>query len=881
MSDSELPGGASARDLFQRYKSLDLSAAPAGFVLDSGGELEVLAPTVVRPLKPSALKARVPVKGLAGHFGKGEGGTTFRVLAGKGGARAGQSWVLAALRKATGASALTVVEDPSGDFDADPGELRGGRGRSQSGPPPRTGLDELDTLDGLDLLPGGGSGGPLGDGPLDGLDGLDLVGDLGGDLGEGPTAELDEDAEEDEHPIDLLLKEADELELRVADVLHLRSETDTMDQPGPLKDFLDIRVPMIDALRAARRPPPPEAVEGLRQTLRRLADREGELRASAQVLRAKAAESERANLTMPVIAKASAPAGAPAWVTDRYGAAQQAMKALRRVMQNGPLDVHRDAVDTFLAAAALVQWLEARRPLLDRGCLAATRIEPWSAVPTKTGEPLHALKAQIPGALQAWTVDAATADGPGFAAIVGELDRLLTAGRAAQLDRVRDAVGGARKGRKGEALQAALSTDPHLIEGLASSPEGRELLDGVVSDCGGKIEGKAALELVKSVAVARFGLRELKGDLSRKSMAKLYDVMASVPDQHTFGNDKLMAVKRNRNFKSTSWYSAGEDQDEGVGKHHIVIQGVRSGGFLGFGADLLSGLLPTSKYRKVKGSKSMDAFAAVTLHEIGHGVDEKHGFMDRLGSEAKYGGWLQHSPDEVVSLAAEHFGFYADHPHLERHFLQAWLRAALRKGFEPAHFAKELLAAGAVTADQLRQDRGVARAIAWRAPGAATRKDRKAEARAASRQVRLKGAQKALAERVIFDVVVEKRSIDAVLKELTDARPPGQIDVEALGSHPATRWCEAVRMRGQESGLWEQLSDAKKLAIDGRVVLESYPGDWCSFDVRALDRRVTNYQLRSPAEWFADAYSVYFLKKLPDDHPLKGWLDEQKQLGHS
>jgi hypothetical protein len=354
--------------------------------------------------------------------------------------------------------------------------------------------------------------------------------------------------------------------------------------------------------------------------------------------------------------------------------------------------------------------------------------------------------------------------------------------------------------------------------------------------------------------------------------------MAMVPDSHTRGNDKLLAVKRNRNFEGTSWYSKGTNRTEGVGKMHMVIQGVRSGGFLGFGAELLAGNLSTTKYRNVKGSKSMDAFNAVTLHEIGHGVDAKEKFMKQRRGVKDFGAWQKHSIDDIAALAAQHFDLFGAFPGLKPMFLHSWLVAAMGKGFNPKTYAAQLAGLKKVSKDDLLQDRGVARAVTWADDGAnhdADEDARVSEAKSARRQVRLKGDGKALAELVIDGVVLHGKKVDDVLQQLTDAGAPEGLDVSALADHAATRWCRAIVMSGGESGLWEDPKEARKLAIDGRVYQESYTGSFCSYDVSAQDNRVTNYQLRAEGEWFADAYSAYYLKKLPDSHPLTTWLDQQ------
>lgn len=54
---------------------------------------------------------------------------------------------------------------------------------------------------------------------------------------------------------------------------------------------------------------------------------------------------------------------------------------------------------------------------------------------------------------------------------------------------------------------------------------------------------------------------------------------------------------------------------------------------------------------------------------------------------------------------------------------------------------------------------------------------------------------------------------------------------------------------------------------NGRVFHESYPGVWVSYVADARVEKVSNYQFRSPLEWFAEAYAAYYE---PTDNLLRG-----------
>jgi hypothetical protein len=66
---------------------------------------------------------------------------------------------------------------------------------------------------------------------------------------------------------------------------------------------------------------------------------------------------------------------------------------------------------------------------------------------------------------------------------------------------------------------------------------------------------------------------------------------------------------------------------------------------------------------------------------------------------------------------------------------------------------------------------------------------------------------------------------------------------------------------------------ATAAAVDQRVYFEAYKDQWWSFALVARDASVAEYQWRAPGEWFAEAYSLYYLKKLPTTHPVFAYCE--------
>lgn len=455
--------------------------------------------------------------------------------------------------------------------------------------------------------------------------------------------------------------------------------------------------------------------------------------------------------------------------------------------------------------------------------------------------------------------------------------QILSAQRVADMTNAK----GAKKSDVRSKVMGLLEEDPGMLKQLAETPEGRGVLDTLVADIGKSAKGKTDNKFVAAALEARFGSK-FTGDLENSAGPRLYSVFKMVPDEHTIGNPKIAEVKRNKNYKPVSWYGVGEDEDEGVGEHHIVINAVRTGGLKGWIVDTVAGgdnpmTHGAQKYQNVKGDKKLNAFNHVTLHEIGHGVDEKEGFMNRNGSATAFGGWLEHDLEEVADLIGAETGFYSDFKAQPRALLRTYLTAALSKGFDASKLKERGQAAAKLTKQDLLGDPGVQAAEAGRLDldEKGWKKDSiKQHKQTASKAIALKGDGKKLAQTAI-DEILSDRTAEKVVGELFSLQPEPGIDWNALAKHEAIKICVAIKLSGSDKGLWIQGSNAVKYAVGGRVYQEAYSGSWVSYEPSALSQRVTNYQFRAPGEWFADAYACYFLGKLPDSHPLGRWLATQ------
>jgi hypothetical protein len=99
--------------------------------------------------------------------------------------------------------------------------------------------------------------------------------------------------------------------------------------------------------------------------------------------------------------------------------------------------------------------------------------------------------------------------------------------------------------------------------------------------------------------------------------------------------------------------------------------------------------------------------------------------------------------------------------------------------------------------------------------------------------------------------------------------------IEALQSDDAT---EALIVAFEKKGPWNTATGG--IALDGRIFQEGYAGEWNSYAADARTRKVSRYQFRTAAEWFAEAYAAYYQPPGPKgtvlaaaDPATKRWFD--------
>ncbi|MDR7273030.1 hypothetical protein J2X20_005715 [Pelomonas saccharophila] len=478
-------------------------------------------------------------------------------------------------------------------------------------------------------------------------------------------------------------------------------------------------------------------------------------------------------------------------------------------------------------------------------------------------------------------------EGNNFATAYEALDA-MEAARGELREASANALLNTKGASRAEVLKKAMAfvdKDPGMLKTLvAKRPAGEKLLDELVESLGGKATGKAGegqKAFVKQAIIARYGLEEegLTGILSTKALPRLYKVMGMVPNTHTQTNDALKKVERRREGDE-SFYKASTKE--------VVVTCKRTG----WNAD-------TSTFDPDAGKKTkVPAFDAHTLHEIGHAVDAKETFMDGpKGKEKQHGGWEQGLTPEGIAdklYGDTKFKFAAkwEKAGCSPAFLKAYLAAALKGN------AAKAAGAGKISKEDLLADAAVKSAAEAAAALAQKPKPTTPDAIKKLEAAKLKFAKAAVGKSKSKDADVKnlllqvatlildgKKAAEAVkeaLAEVKIASAPDQLDWAALAKDEAVKWCEAVRLKGSSTGLWEGgASSATANALsDSRVYQEAYRGTWVSYDLTARGAGISSYQFRAPGEWFAEAYAAFFLQKLKTGHPLYTWLQTQLPADH-
>jgi hypothetical protein len=212
------------------------------------------------------------------------------------------------------------------------------------------------------------------------------------------------------------------------------------------------------------------------------------------------------------------------------------------------------------------------------------------------------------------------------------------------------------------AINALLTKDPpdkDAIKALVKSGEGK-VLDGIVSELG---ETPANRKIIQAAFEARFGVKFImahEGDTEaaklegNKSIARMYELMSKLPEEHTIGNKKFKQFQRdagpgcvNKYTKVTVGTKTGGTKI--VGK--VMVQAGLPGNVSSMYAIGDPGELPgVEKAWLNEGFQKPSYFDWQTLHETGHAVDDGKGIMTKIKGTTLGGEWTEYASTDLVAV---------------------------------------------------------------------------------------------------------------------------------------------------------------------------------------------------------------------------------------
>jgi hypothetical protein len=151
-------------------------------------------------------------------------------------------------------------------------------------------------------------------------------------------------------------------------------------------------------------------------------------------------------------------------------------------------------------------------------------------------------------------------------------------------------------------------------------------------------------------------------DLSKpnKSLKGIYEMMTKVPESHS-NRDQNPSLKRILHFTKddgSAAYSRGNktvymnvSRGKGVGDDDVTKEITK--GVVGSIKMFPDGRDDVCQPKNTKVKTTF--FDWATLHEVGHSVDDKHGYMNKNGEKTDHGGWQAETVGSIAQTAADHF----------------------------------------------------------------------------------------------------------------------------------------------------------------------------------------------------------------------------------
>lgn len=422
--------------------------------------------------------------------------------------------------------------------------------------------------------------------------------------------------------------------------------------------------------------------------------------------------------------------------------------------------------------------------------------------------------------------------------------------------------------------KAALKSVPALKNAAEKQKKFNDMtkddIDKEVAKLGDKVTSPEDQGTMIAAIKARYGIDELAGELTSNALPRLYKALKLVPENHTKNNPMLQVITRSK-MSDTSLYSNGT----------ININGGQAGPHTTEREKYSDGAGKTMKFNK---------FDAHTLHEVGHSVDDASGYMAHHGKDPAYGGWIPSSAGAAIVAAVDRFG--ADWKKFGPQALRLVAAEAIRSGAVQGAIDKMT---------KLKNDyKGLDRATLLKDPAVVAGDkeledildefdlplDQNGRAELNKRMALNKlGSMIKVPDKNVGFVVQFLLDMQAYLIRAEDLAKQYETAFQAVEDPKALaklagdvlKWAKLIT----KELWWKSSSDIEGVAINGTVYQQDGTS-WWQYALSARDRMVKDYQFRSPAEWFAEVYTVAMLGKLSSSHPCADdikTIDTTKKLG--
>lgn len=222
---------------------------------------------------------------------------------------------------------------------------------------------------------------------------------------------------------------------------------------------------------------------------------------------------------------------------------------------------------------------------------------------------------------------------------------------------------------KREIDTAELTADMHSnkkieqedLEKVLSHPGGEAMLDKIIEGLDPSAQRKAcklALEMRFDLSFTQYTddagtTEDTAEDVEGPNIVRLYKTLGMVPEAHTKGNPSVNKVKKFGEGVGTSSFNrwtrdkniklrigrGDEDHSRTINQEYQL-------------GDVLDQCKPVDDVPPPK-------FSWTTLHEIGHAVDDKNGYMRTNGHQPSHAGWKEYGSDvrEIAKAAASKFNY--------------------------------------------------------------------------------------------------------------------------------------------------------------------------------------------------------------------------------